>query len=90
MNESLLKVLLAKAKGYTVEEVTSEYVIEPDGSKRLVKEKVQTKHYPPDNTALKSYIENCEGEGKYDNYTDEQLEAERVRLIAQLNNKEAK
>ncbi len=90
MNESLLEVLLSKAKGYTIEEVTSEYVIEPDGTKRLVKEKVQTKHYPPDNTALKSYMEYCGGEGKYDSYTDEQLETERIRLIAQLKNKEAK
>lgn len=88
MKKNLLEVLLAKAKGYTVEEVTSEYVIEPDGSKRLVKEKVQTKHYPPDNTALKSYLEHCGGEGRYDNYTDEELEQEKLRLIEKL--KEAK
>ncbi|MGI6213420.1 MAG: hypothetical protein ACOYIQ_02565 [Christensenellales bacterium] len=84
MKENLMEVLLAKAKGYTVEEVSAEYVIGEDGSRRLVKEKVQSKHYPPDNTALKSYLEYCESNNKYDNYSDEELEKERLRLIGKL------
>lgn len=82
MKDDLMETLLKKAKGYSKKETTAEYVIDGEGNRRLVKEKVQLKHYPPDNSALKSYIELCGS--RYENYSDSELEDERLRLIKEL------
>ena len=52
----MLDVLYKKARGYDVEEINREYVVDEDGNKKLVKEKTTVKHVPPDLSALKAYM----------------------------------
>lgn len=78
------KLLLKKAKGYTVKESTVEYVIDEEGQKKPVKEKTQTKYIPPDLAALKSYLELCGGKNDLESMSDEELETERQRLLQEL------
>ncbi len=73
--------LLKKALGYDVEEVVEEYVEDSEGEIKLTKKKVTKKNVPPDVTALKMLMENQE-ESALETLTDEQLEAEKQRLLA--------
>jgi hypothetical protein len=77
----LLAVLYKKAKGYTVEETQDEYAAGEDGVQRLTKRRVSEKHIPPDLSALKTYLEMTEQQSDYEKLTDEELEAERKRII---------
>lgn len=77
----LVRVLLKKAKGFLVKEKTDEYVVNADGDKKLVKSKVVTKRAPPDVTACKILLEMDNGELNYVDMTDEQLKAEKARLL---------
>lgn len=79
------KALLKKALGYTVTETATEYVIDEEGNRKPVREKTQKKHIPPDTAALKAYLERKGREDDFANLTDEELEAERQRLLAALN-----
>ena len=80
MDKKLAKSLYKKAVGYTAVEKTLEY--SPEGD--LVKKKVSSKHYPPDITALKAYLDLI-GEGAtLENMTDEALEKEKERLLKEL------
>lgn len=54
--EDLKSLLMLKAKGYDVEEVTEEYS-DKDGELILTKKKVTHKHIPADSTFLKLLIE---------------------------------
>ena len=67
------EVLLRKAKGYSFEEKTEEFAV-VDGEMTLVKRKVSTKYVQPDVGALKALAE----------LTDEQLKAEKLRLLKLL------
>lgn len=78
----MLDVLLKKAKGYEVVETTQEYSYDEEGNKKLLKEKVSTKNVPPDISAIKTYIEMYDSEVY--SMTDEQLNAEKERLIKTL------
>ena len=83
MDKKLADSLYKKAVGYTATEKTMEY--SPDGE--VVKKKVTSKHYPPDITALKAYLELIsDGEG-YEKMSDEELERERQRLLKELEEK---
>ncbi|MBQ7712183.1 MAG: hypothetical protein IJT69_00030 [Clostridia bacterium] len=80
MDKKLAKSLYKKAVGYTAVEKTLEY--SPEGD--LVKKKVSSKHYPPDITALKAYLDLI-GEGNdLESMTDEALEKEKERLLKEL------
>ncbi len=83
MDKELLSGLLKKAKGYSYKEVQEEYSVKEDGEIALTKRKVTEKYCPPDSGALKAYIE-LNGERKVEDYTDEELERERDRLLAAL------
>ena len=77
------KILLKKAKGFVLEEITEEYSLEGEGGLKLTKRKVNTKEVPPDIVALKALIE-IDDLGKADKYksmTREELIAERDRLF---------
>lgn len=78
------KALLKKAVGYSVKENCVEYVIDEEGNKKPVREKCQTKYYPPDLSALKAYLEWKGGESGLESMTDEELEAEKQRLLEEL------
>ena len=83
MDKDLLRGLLKKAKGYSYKEVQEEYSVKEDGEIALTKRKVTEKYCPPDSGALKAYIE-LNGERKVEDFTDEELERERDRLLAAL------
>lgn len=76
IRDAILKVAL----GFTVEEVTEEYDAK-EGELRLVKRKETKKDVPPDLKAVKLLLEDGTD---YSALTDEQLEAEKQRLISQL------
>ena len=73
LREAILKVAL----GYSVEEVTEEYGVE-DGELRLVKRKKTRRDVPPDLKAAKLLLD----EKNYSALSDEELEAEKRRLLA--------
>ena len=84
MDKKLANSLYKKAVGYTVTEKTMEY--SPDGE--VVKRKVTSKHYPPDISALKAYLELISSEEDYESMTDEELEREKERLLKELEETE--
>lgn len=75
------KALLKKAVGYSVKENCVEYVIDEEGNRKPVREKSQTKYYPPDIAALKAYLELKSAQDPLESMTDEELEEEKRRLI---------
>lgn len=79
-NEIINQALLKKATGYDALEVITEYVVDDDGE-RVVKKKVTKKAVPPDITAIKMLLSNVKN---YDDLSDEELLAERDRLIGLL------
>ncbi len=83
MDKELLSGLLKTAKGYSYKEVQEEYSVKEDGEIALTKRKVTEKYCPTDSGALKAYIE-LNGERKAEDFTDEELERERDRLLAVL------
>ncbi|MDD4839203.1 MAG: hypothetical protein PHE93_00835 [Clostridia bacterium] len=89
MDEEIMKTLLKKATGYTFDEVVEEFIVKEDGVAELAKRKVTTKHYPPDSSALKSYMELSQNNDVC-GLTDEELEKEKCRLLEQLKKNEAK
>ena len=80
MDKKLANSLYKKAVGYTVTEKTMEY--SPEGE--VVKKKVTSKHFPPDISALKAYLELISSEEDYESMTDEELEREKQRLLKKL------
>ena len=82
IGEALLKVAL----GYQIAEVTEEYA-ETDGALKLIKRKKTKKDVPPDLKAVQMLLSGENGEG-YAQWTDEQLEAEKTRLLAELKKEE--
>lgn len=83
----LTAILLKKAKGYIYREKTDEYNV-VDGEKQLVKSKVVTKRMQPDVTAVKILLQLDVGGLNVGDMTDEQLRAEKLRLIALLEQEE--
>ena len=82
----LVSVLLKKAKGYLYREKTDEYNV-VDGKKQLVKSKVVTERMQPDVSAVKLLLQldvGCD----VSELSDEQLRAEKLRLIALLDDGE--
>ncbi len=82
----LTSILLKKAKGYLYREKTDEYNV-VDGEKQLVKSKVVTKRMQPDVSAVKILLQMDVG-CDLSELSDEQLRAEKLRLIALLDNGE--
>lgn len=79
MRDDVLDAVLKRACGYEAKEVVEEYSV-VDGSLELVKKRITTKDVPPDIAAAKLIFES----GGVSDLTDEQLEAERIRLIKEL------
>lgn len=78
----MLNLLYKKAHGYTVNERIKEYGYDEEGKQRLIKEKVQSKHIPPDISAIKAYMESKEKQ--LFEMTEEQLKEEKYRLLKKL------
>lgn len=79
LDEALLKVAL----GYQVAEVTEEYA-EVDGELKLTKRKRTKKDVPPDLKAVQLLLTKDGGGEAYAEWSDEALETERRRLLAEL------
>lgn len=79
MNDELKKAMLKKAKGYDAKETVEEYQ-DTDGGMVLTKKKVTKKHIPPDTGAVKLLLE-LEPEKSLQSFTDEELQAEKLRLL---------
>ena len=84
--EKISDALLKVALGYQVAEVTEEYA-EIDGELKLTKRKKTKKDVPPDLKAVQLLLA-AENEGDYSGWTDEQLAAEKERLLAELKEKQ--
>lgn len=82
LGEALLKVAL----GYEVAEVTEEFS-EVDGQLKLTKRKRTKKDIPPDLKAVQILLEQGEGD-LISKLSDEELEKEKERLLAQLKRAE--
>ena len=70
--------LLKKALGFDAKEIVEEYATSDDGEVKLSKKKVTTKCVPPDVAALKMLLERTT---PLSAYSDEELEAEKQRLL---------
>lgn len=79
VKEAVLKVAL----GYSLKEVTEEYGVE-DGELKLLKRRETLKDVPPDLKAVKLLMEDG---ADYSAMTDEELEIEKQKLLAQLKEK---
>lgn len=84
VGEALLKVAL----GCRVEEVTEEYA-EVDGELELTKRRETKKDIPPDLKAVQMLLAAKEDGADYAAMSDEQLNAERERLLAALRETES-
>ena len=87
-DEKLEKALLKVALGFQVAEVTEEYA-EVDGELKLTKRKETKKDIPPDLKAVQLLLAGGE-EQPYSLMSDEELEAEKNRLLAMLEGDEGK
>lgn len=79
--QDIVHALYKKALGYEARESVEEYTA-ADDELVLSKKKVTNKHYPPDITALKLLLSMQEED--VSGMTDEQLEAEKQRLLRLL------
>lgn len=79
--------LLKKALGFDAKEVVEEYALDSEGEVKLSKKKVTTKCVPPDVSALKMLMDLA---APLSSYTDEELEAEKQRLLSILGQSEKK
>ncbi|MCI9010318.1 MAG: hypothetical protein HFE27_03960 [Clostridia bacterium] len=80
MEHNIIDAVRKVALGYSLEEVTEEYGVE-NGELKLVKRRETRKDVPPDLKAVKILIGEKED---YSLLSDEELEAEKNRLLMQL------
>ena len=85
--KKIRSALLKKALGYNFKEVTEEYTGGEDGDIKLSKKRVVTKNVPPDMAAIKYLIEGKDS-APLSEMTDEQLHAEKERLVKLLTGAE--
>lgn len=78
--------LLKKALGFDAKEIVEEYAL-TEGEVKLSKKKVTTKCVPPDVAALKMLLERTV---PVTAYSDEELEAEKQRLLEIIKKSEKK
>ncbi len=85
MKDKIENALLKVALGFQVAEVTEEYA-EVDGALKLTKRKRTKKDVPPDLKAVQMLLEDHGG--AIENMSDEELEAEKKRLLDALEKAE--
>lgn len=77
--DEILDAVRKRACGYEAEEVVEEYAV-VDGALELVKKRITKKDIPPDISAAKLIMDS----GEISDLSDEQLEAEKNRLLREL------
>ena len=89
LDESIKDALLKKAIGFESDEIVEEYTTDENGNAVLSKRKITKKVNPPDVNALKFLLEqNSLFDDEISKMTDEQLLAEKERLLQLLKEKE--
>lgn len=75
----------------TTKEITTEYVLDEEtGKMKIVKQKINEKHVPPNVDLLKLiYPHLVERKMDYESLTDEELEKEKQRLLKELKENES-
>ena len=81
--EKIGKALMKVALGFQVAEVTEEFA-EVDGELKLTKRKRTKKDVPPDLKAVQLLLAENGGVSEYADMSDEELEREKMRLLAAL------
>jgi len=85
MNEDSLQALRQCITGMTTREVTTEYVHDDDtGEMKISKQKVIEKNIPPNIDIIKMIYQQMMTKQDYDSMSDEDLLAERKRLLEKL------
>lgn len=88
--EEIKRALLKKAVGYDSDEIVEEYSADENGNAVLVKRKITKKFNPPDINALKFLLEQEDfSDDEISKMTDEELLAEKRRLLKLLKEKES-
>lgn len=89
LQKKIIKSLEKRAKGYELQEVLEEYVLD-DNELKLTKRKISTKQVPPDTMAIKVLLEldNLQTDDDLAFYTDEQLLKEKEKLLSYLKEQE--
>ena len=77
----VLDALYKRAVGCSADEIVEEYTVAEDGSEQLVKRRVKTRELPPDMAAVRMLLE---AEKPLASMSDEELEAEKQRLLGLL------
>lgn len=77
--DEIMDAVVKRACGYEAKEIVEEYAV-VDGSLELVKRKITVKDVPPDISAAKLIMDG----GTLSELSDEQLEMEKTRLLAEL------
>lgn len=89
LDENIKDALLKKAIGFESDEIVEEYTTDENGNAVLSKRKITKKVNPPDVNALKFLLEqNSLFDDEISKMTDEQLLAEKERLLQLLKEKE--
>ena len=88
--ESLRQALMKKAVGYDADEQICEFCVDENGQEVLCKKKETKKHFAPDISAMKILLERYGNMSKeeIELMSDEELKAERIRLIKLLEEEE--
>jgi hypothetical protein len=84
IDDSLKKALYKKAVGYSEDEITEEWGNDENGKLVLLKKKVTKKVYPPDDSAVKTYLDSYNDKKDYESMSDEELLKEQKRLLKEL------
>lgn len=87
IDRDLDSALKKKAFGFDATETVEEYALSDEGEIKLSKKKVTTKFVPPDVSALKILLERSV---PLSGYSDEELAAEKERLLKLLSRSEKK
>lgn len=83
--EGVMEALYKRAVGCSADEVVEEYAVAEDGSEQLVKRRVKKRELPPDMAAVRMLLD---AEKPLSAMTDEELAAEKARLLRLLREAE--
>ena len=83
MEKEIINAITRKAIGYVTEERVDEYAL-VDGDVKPVKRKITRKEVPADVSAAKLLADLSQENDDLASMSEEELEAERIRLIREL------
>ena len=90
VDESIKLALIKKALGYEAIDEVKEYAVDENEKMKLTKKKITKKFVSPDIAAAKTLLEYYfdENKNEYEAMSDEELLAERERLLNLLKSEE--